>query len=234
VPTRECETQTPEAWLPVEPPAPEPPAEPHAAEPPASAPPAPEPLAPAQPAPEPLAEPPAPAPELVHPLNADDVTLRDALAHQAFGAEHASKIFEFANGDRGAVDVPGLDRESRRALEHWGDASRLRPVPSRLHGRGFTTTLREVQGKGTVVQITRLQPLESEAPPPPAPASAVPPPPAPALAPSPAPAAPPVPRVSDAAPLEDPDDPDNWKCSCTKWNPPTDDDCDYCGQPRPS
>jgi len=197
---------------------------PPAPEPPASAPPAPEPLAPAQPAPEPLAEPPAPAPELVHPLNADDVTLRDALCARTFGAERASKIFEFANGDRGAVDVPGLDRESRRALEHWGDASRLRPVPSRLHGRGFTTTPREVQGKGTVVQITRIKP--PEAAPPPAPASAVPPPPAPA--------APPVPRVSDAAPLQDPDDPNNWKCSCTKWNPPTDDDCDYCGQPRPS
>jgi len=175
-------------------------------------------------------EPPAPAPELVHPLNADDVTLRDALCARTFGAERASKIFEFANGDRGAVDVRGLDRESRRALEHWGDASRLRPVPSRLHGRGFTTTPREVQGKGTVVQITRIKP--PEAAPPPAPASAVPPPPAPA--------APPVPRVSDAAPLEedaplqDPDNPNNWRCSCTKWNLPTDTDCDYCGQPRPS
>ena len=229
MPTRDCKTQTPEAWLPVEPPAPEPPAEPHAAEPPASAPPepeplaeppAPEPLAPEPPAPEPLAEP--PAPELVLPLNADDVTLRDALAHLAFGAEHASKIFEFANGDRGAVDVRGLDRDSRRALEHWGDASRLRPVPSRLHGRGFTTTPREVQGKGTVVQITRIKP--PEAAPPPAPASAVPPPPTPA--------APPVPRVSDAAPLQDPDNLNNWRCSCRKWNLPTDTDCDYCGQPR--
>ena len=38
----------------------------------------------------------------------------------------------------------------------------------------------------------------------------------------------------DLLSLQDPDDPNNWKCSCTKWNLPTDTDCDYCGQPRPS
>ena len=88
----------------------------------------------------------------------------DEALTSALGEQRAGAILTFANGSRGRVDVRGLDKASRMAVHRWAESR-----------GGFTTASREVQGKGTVLQIKRIKPERAAAPAPPAP------PPAPAL-----------------------------------------------------
>ena len=87
----------------------------------------------------------------------------DEALTSALGEQRAGAILTFANGSRGRVDVRGLDKASRMAVHRWAESR-----------GGFTTASREVQGKGTVLQIKRIKPERAAAPaPPPAPAPTV-------------------------------------------------------------